>query len=178
MKDFFSSFDRFAASFATGCLFLIGFYLNISASVRWTYDTLNSYLQGPATGIIFSIPLLIFAYIIGAVNTTLATLLYDSSCKPYNDEYMLLDAIEARQRPILAKEISDLLNAKRLLLSSTFPLLVVAVGIARLSDRIPGYSVFNWIGAALIFILAICAPLISRRIHNLVRQISTTLPKK
>ena len=91
---------------------------------------------------------------------------------------MLLDAIEARQRPILAKEISDLLNAKRLLLSSTFPLLVVAVGIARLSDRIPGYSVFNWIGAALIFILAICAPLISRRIHNLVRQISTTLPKK
>jgi hypothetical protein len=78
-------------------LFLIGFYLNISASVRWTYDTLNSYLQGPATGIIFSIPLLIFAYIIGAVNTTLATLLYDSWCKPYNDEYMLLDAIEARQ---------------------------------------------------------------------------------
>jgi hypothetical protein len=176
MKDFFSSFDRFAASFATGSLLLIGIYLNISAAVRPSYDTLNSFMQGPATAAIFSIPLLIFAYILGAVNTTVATLFYDWRCKPYNDEYLILDSIEAREHPILAKEIADLLNAKRLLLSSTLPLALIAIGLVCLRDRVPGYSQINWLGAIFISILTIAAPSIARCIHRNVREIHRSLP--
>jgi hypothetical protein len=44
MKDLFSSFDRFAASFTTGVLLLYGVYLIISWRVPWAFTTVEELL--------------------------------------------------------------------------------------------------------------------------------------
>ena len=48
MKDLFSSFDRFAASFATGVLLLYGVYLIISWLIPWAYDVVDGLLRNEA----------------------------------------------------------------------------------------------------------------------------------
>ena len=65
MKDLFSSFDRFAASFATGVLLLFGVYLIISWLIPWVYDVVDGLLRNEAPKVIFALPLLFGAYVIG-----------------------------------------------------------------------------------------------------------------
>src|SRR5262245_6518146 len=104
MKDLFSSFDRFAASFATGVLLLYGVYLIISWLVPWAYTTADALLRGAATKVIFALPLLFGAYLIGTVNAILSGMLFHSCWKHYDDEYRMLDDIERRGHAILSKE--------------------------------------------------------------------------
>ena len=79
---------------------------------------MNALLQGAATTVIFALPLLFGAYLIGTVNAILSGMLFHSCWKHYDDEYRMLDDIERRGHAILSKEAADLINAKRLIRSS------------------------------------------------------------
>ena len=63
MKDLFTSFDRFAASFATGVLLLYGVYLIICSFVPWTYEMIDSLLQAETGKAILGLPILVTAYL-------------------------------------------------------------------------------------------------------------------
>jgi hypothetical protein len=178
MKDLFSSFDRFAASFTTGALLLYGVYLIISWLVPWAYTTVNSLLQGDATKVLFAPPLLFGAYLIGTVNAILSSRLFHYCWKHYDDEYWILDDIEHRGHAILSKEAADLINAKRFILASAFPLFLIGIGWILLRDRWEGFTKISVIGGILCIIAGLSTPLLARVIHLSLRAIHKSLKRE
>jgi hypothetical protein len=178
MKDLFLSFDRFAASFATGVLLLFGGYLIISGFIPWTYTTVNSLLQGEDTKVIFALPLLIVAYLIGTVNAVLSSLLFRCYWRHYDDEYQILDAIEHRGHVSLSKEAADLINAKRLILSSALPLVLIGIGWILLRDRWLGYTQISVIGGILCITAGLSTPLLAMVIHSSLRALYNSLKQE
>jgi hypothetical protein len=177
MKDLFSSFDRAAASFATGVLLLYGVYLIISWLIPWAYTTVNSLLQCEATKVIFAPPILFGAYLIGTVNAILSSRLFHYYWKHYDDEYWILDEIEHRGHAILSKEAADLINAKRLILASALPLFLVGIGWILLRDRWEGFTKINVIGGIICVIAGLSTPLLARVIHLSLRAIHKSLKR-
>jgi len=175
MKDLFSSFDRFAASFATGVLLLYGVYLIISWLVPSVYTGVNFLLQGDATKVIFAPPLLVGAYLIGTVNAILSSRLFHYCWKHYDDEYRILDEIEHRGHAILTKEAADLINAKRLILASALPFFLIGIGWILLRDRWEGFTKVNVIGGIICIIAGLSTPLWARGIHLSLRAIHKSL---
>jgi hypothetical protein len=177
MKDLFSSFDRFAASFTTGVLLLYGVYLIISWSIPWAFTTINALLQGEATKVIFALPLLFAAYLVGTVNAILSSTLFHYCWKHYDDEYWILDDIEQRGHAILSKEAADLINAKRLILASALPLFLIGIGWLLLRGRWAGFTKINVIGGMLCIMAGLSTPLLARVIHGSLRTMHTSLTR-
>jgi hypothetical protein len=119
LKDWISSFDRFASSFATGCLLLFGGYLICDGLTQHgVYNVIAFLMASPASGVVFTLPLLVSAYLLGSVSVLLSTVAFQLCFRGYNDEYAILDRVENRGHPILSKEVADIINAKRLVLAS------------------------------------------------------------
>jgi|RhiMetdeSRZDD1v2_1073273.scaffolds.fasta_scaffold875993_2 hypothetical protein len=178
MKDLFSSFDRFAASFATGVLLLFGVYLIISWLIPWVFDVVDGLLRNEAPKVIFALPLLFGAYVIGTVNAILSNRLFHYCWKHYDDEYWILDEIEQRGHAILSKEAADLINAKRLILASALPLFLVGIGWILLQDRWKGFTKVNVVGGIICIIAGLSTPLLARVIHLSLRAIHKSLKRE
>jgi hypothetical protein len=178
MKDLFSSFDRFAASFTTGVLLLYGVYLIISWRVPWAFTTVEELLRSNAPKVIFAPPLLFGAYLIGTVNAILSSRLFHYCWKYYDDEYWILDNIEHRGHAILSKEAADLINAKRFILASALPLFLVGIGWILLRDRWAGFAQINVIGGIICIIAGLSTPLLARVIHLSLRTIHKSLKRE
>ena len=129
MKDWISSFDRFATSFATGSLVLFGGYLICDGLTQHgVYNVIAFLMASPASGVVFTLPLLVSAYLLGSVSVLLSTVAFQLCFRGYNDEYAILDSVENRGHPILSKEVADIINAKRLVLASGVPLFLIGTG--------------------------------------------------
>ena len=179
MKDLFSSFDRFAASLATGVLLFYGGYLIISSFVPYTYEMIDSLLQRETAKAILGLPLLVTAYLIGTVNAILSGTLFHHFWKNYNDEYWILDDIERRGHAILSKEAGDLINAKRLILAAALPLCLV--GIGWLLDRNrwgPDYVTLRSMGGILSIIAGLSTPLWAIIVHSSLRAMHKSLKQE
>jgi hypothetical protein len=179
MKDLFSSFDRFAASLATGVLLLYGSYLIISSFVPYTYEMIDSLLQRETAKAILGLPLLVTAYLVGTVNAILSGTLFLHFWKNYRDEYWILDDIERRGHAILSKEAADLINAKRLILASALPFCLV--GIGWLLDRNrwgPDYATFRSMGGILSIIAGLSTPLWAMIVHSSLRAMHNSLKRE
>ena len=175
MKDLFSSFDRFAASFATGVLLLYGVYLIISWFVPWTLITIEALLQGETAKTIFALPLLFAAYLVGTVNAILSHMLFHHFWKSYNDEYWILDDIERRGHAILSKEAADLINAKRLILASALPLCLVGIGWILLRNTWAGFATIRLIGGIFCILAGLSTPLFAMVVHSSLRAMHKSL---
>jgi hypothetical protein len=168
MKDFFSTFGRFATSLACGALTLFGIYLITGGIVYHTGATLDAFVQGKATSTIFSIALFILAYMIGIVVSVLSTAIFHR-CRPeFDNALVILDEIESRGNVLLTQEFSDLIAAKRLVLSSAFPLLLIATGIFIRPNRWEGFTSLNLVCGGVITLLALCTWRIASVIQRVI----------
>jgi hypothetical protein len=186
MKDWISSFDRFAASFATGCLLLFGAYLICDGLMmpRGLYNAIVTLTTGRATAVIFTLPLVVSAYLLGSVSVLLSTVAFQLCFRRHNDEYAILDSVERRGHPILSKEVADIINAKRLVLASAAPLFFIGIGFLcyLLPGRANAYveplkTLFLILGIFFI-ILAASTPLFAMLIHTTLRKIHKQLPSQ
>jgi|GEM_PF-6266368 len=179
MKDLFTSFDRFAASFATGVLLLYGVYLVVSSFVPYTYEMTNSLLKLETAKAILGLPLLVTAYLVGTVNAVLSGTLFHRFWKNYNDEYWILDDIEGRGHAILSKEAADLINAKRLILAAAFPLCLVGIGWFLDRDRWgEDYVTIRSLGGILAMLAGLSAPLFAMIVHSSLRAMHQSLKQE
>jgi hypothetical protein len=185
MRDWISSFDRFAASFATGCLLLFGGYLICDGLTQHgVYNVIAFVVASPASGVVFTLPLLVSAYLLGSVSVLLSTVAFQLCFRGYNDEYAILDSVENRGHPILSKEVADIINAKRLVLASGVPLFLIGTGFlcylrpARSDAFVQPLRTLFLILGILFIILAASTPLFARLIHTTLRQIHKQLPSQ
>ena len=183
LKDWISSFDRFATSFATGCLLLFGGYLICDGLTRQgVYNAIASLMGSPASAVVFTLPLLFGAYLLGSVSVLLSTVAFQLCFRGHNDEYAILDSVESRGHPILSKEVADIINAKRLVLGSAAPLFLIGIGLlcylrpARSDTFVEPLRTPFLILGILFIILAASTPLFARLIHTTLHQIHKQLP--
>jgi hypothetical protein len=185
VKDWISSFDRFAASFATGCLLLFGGYLICDGlTSHGVYNAIAFLVAGRATAVIFTLPLLVGAYLLGSVSVLLSTIAFQFCFRSHNDEYAILDSVERRGHPILSKEVADIINTKRLVLASAAPLFLIGIGFlcylrpGRADAYLEPLRTPFLILGILFIILAASTPIFARLIHTTLHKIHKQLPSQ